>query len=410
VLKNDRLSNDFYPCESRKKRPILASSRLVNAIRLAVVFFLVSPLFIHHLYSQPTERYFDHAPDASAELRLVIFYPSAGTLRALLALQENGFIDLSHVVVVGVFHSQERTNYAESLRLLKEKNWHNFHFHRVEAEVAATDLYKKNAWTQELTTIFQKSHGLIFFGGPDIPPSLYGEKTLLLTQIEDPWRHYLELSAVFHLLGGYQDESFEPLLASRPDYPILGICLGGQTMNVATGGRLTQDISWEIYGKTTVEDLMALGEVAWHTNPYRLLYPDSQNKYFPYELHRLQLRPDGKFCREMGFSSQAQPRVLSAHHQQVKKLGKGFKVIATSLDGLVNEAFEHEQFRHVLALQFHPEFPVLWEKQARFRFRPEDKELRSPYSILENSPPSLEFHKKLWAWFMAQLQASFRNH
>jgi len=373
------------------------------------VFLLLSTLFIYHLYSQPTERYFDTAADVSGELRLVIFYPSVGTLRALLALQENGFIDLSHVAVVGVFHSQERTNYAESLRLLKEKNWRNFHFHRVEAEVAAADLYKKNAWTQEFATIFQKSHGLIFFGGPDIPPSLYGEKTLLLTQIEEPWRHYLELSALFHLLGGYQDESFKPLLASRPDYPILGICLGGQTMNVATGGNLTQDISWEIYGKTTVEDLIALGEVAWHTNPYRLLYPDSQNKYFPYELHRLQLRADGKFCREMGFSSQAQPRVLSAHHQQVKKLGKGFKVIATSVDGLVNEALEHEQFRNVLALQFHPEFPVLWEKEARFRFRPEDKELRSPYSILENSPPSLEFHKKLWAWFMTQLRANFQH-
>jgi hypothetical protein len=54
--------------------------------------------------------------------------------------------------------------------------------------------------------------------------------------ITDPHRHYLELSFLFHLLGGFQDESFLPLLEERPEYPVLGICLGMQSMNVATGG------------------------------------------------------------------------------------------------------------------------------------------------------------------------------
>lgn len=380
--------------------------RKFNALKCLLVIFLLLFLFLPPLYPQLGERYFDKVSidDIQRQHHLVIFYPSPGTLRALLSLQENGFIDLRKFIVVGLFHALEKTRYNDSFRLLKEENLTNFHFHCIDTEVSPQDIFKKNAWTPEFENIFHKSHGMIFFGGPDIPPAIYGEKTLLLTQIEDPWRHYLELSALFHLLGGYQNEAFKPLLASRPDYPILGICLGGQSLNVATGGSLTQDISWEIYGQKTLEDLIALGETAWHTNPFYHLYPDSKNKFFPHELHPIKLLPDGLFCRELGFKPEARPRVLSAHHQQVKKPGKGFKVIATSLDGRVSEAFEHELFPNVLALQFHPEFPILWDKGALYRFRPEDKELRNPRTILETSPPSMDFHRKLWAWFMDKVQ------
>ncbi len=377
--------------------------------RFWFIAFLGLLFFSTPLLSQPGNNYFSAHTELKNQPHLVIFYPSLGTLRALLSLQENGFINLSQTVVVGVFHALEKTRYNDSARFITEKNLTNFYLHRLEAEVSPEDLFKENAWTKDFALIFEKSHGIIFFGGPDIPPYLYGEKTLLLTQVEDPWRHYLELSALFHLLGGYQNENYQPWLASRPNYPLLGICLGGQTMNVATGGSLTQDISWEIHNQKTVEDIISLGQSAWHTNPYYLLYPDARNNFFPHELHPIKLLPDGKFCRELGFKSEDMPLVLSAHHQQVKKLGKGFKIIATSVDGRVTEALEHERFPNVLALQFHPEFHVLWDKEARYRFRPEDKEPRSPRSILEESPPSLDFHLKLWAWFMSKLQASFKS-
>jgi len=35
---------------------------------------------------------------------------------------------------------------------------------------------------------------------------------------------------------------------------------------------------------------------------------------------------------------------------------------------------------------------------------PEDKEPFSLKSILDQNPPSLEFHKKLWGWFNAKLR------
>lgn len=377
-----------------------------------IVFSLISLFLLPHSFAQPAERYFDQATSETikSQAHLVIFYPSIGSLRALLSLEENNFINLKDIVVVGVYHSLEKTRYQESLRYIKEKNLTNFHFHRIETEVSEKDLFRPNAWTNEFKNIFDKSHGMIFFGGPDIPPSLYGELTSLLTQIEDPWRHYLELSALFHLLGGYQDRNFKPLLASKPAYPILGICLGGQSLNVATGGTLIQDITWETYGLKTLEELIALGEIAWHTNPYHRLYPDAKRNYFPYELHPIKLLPEGKFCQEWGFKPEDKPRVLSAHHQQVNKLGLGLRVIATSLDGHVIEALEHQSFPNVLALQFHPEFPLLWDKEARFRFRPEDKEPQCPRTLLEKSPPSFEFHQKLWAWFMSKLKDSFLNY
>jgi glutamine amidotransferase len=43
-----------------------------------------------------------------------------------------------------------------------------------------------------------------------------------------------ELSFLFHLLGGSQNNGFIPLLEQKPDYLILGICLGMQLMCKST--------------------------------------------------------------------------------------------------------------------------------------------------------------------------------
>ena len=162
--------------------------------------------------------------------------------------------------------------------------------------------------------------GVIFFGGPDIPPELYGQKMGLMTEVSDPVRHYLELSFIFHLLGGYQDEKFRPLLEGR-HFAVLGICLGCQSLNVGTGGTLVQDIWSETYGKNTIEDVIALGKDNWHTNPlYRL---DPSRGLFPDFLHPIKLDPKGFFCSRLGFLPNLTPTVLSAHHQQIKKPGKG---------------------------------------------------------------------------------------
>jgi putative glutamine amidotransferase len=55
------------------------------------------------------------------------------------------------------------------------------------------------------------------------------------------------------------------------------------------------------------------------------------------------------------------PLVLSSHHQAIEELGKGWKVAATSVDGVIIEAIEHGVYPHVLGVQFHPEKPGLYD-------------------------------------------------
>ena len=154
---------------------------------------------------------------------------------------------------------------------------------------------------------------------------------------------------------------------------------------------------------TYLEDVVELGRENWHNNPLPRLHP--QEELLRYNLHRIMLRRDGKFVNEMGFQSTDTPYIISSHHQAADKLGKGLKLIATSMDGQIVEAIEHEKFPNVLGLQFHPEFYTLWETEKKYRIEMEDEPF-SLRSILEDNPPSYAFHKKIWDWFIGKLKDS----
>ncbi len=68
----------------------------------------------------------------------------------------------------------------------------------------------------------------------------------LLTRLTDPYRHYFEASFLFHLLGGSQNIDYTPFLEVNKEYTVYAICLGIQTMNIAAGGTMTQDIPSEL--------------------------------------------------------------------------------------------------------------------------------------------------------------------
>jgi putative glutamine amidotransferase len=107
----------------------------------------------------------------------------------------------------------------------------------------------------------------------------------------------------------------------------------------------------------------------------------------------------------MGFRTEDHPRILSAHHQALEKLGKGLVPTASSRDGKIIEAVEHKIFPNVLGLQFHPEHGMLWDAEPRSRWKPGDPPT-SFLAVLEGAPPSLEFHKKIWGWFAEKLVES----
>ena len=70
--------------------------------------------------------------------------------------------------------------------------------------------------------------GLLLSGGGDIDPLIYGEQPHPANKLLDPTRDEMEFEAV--------------RLAMEMGMPIFGICRGIQTLNVALGGTLVQDI------------------------------------------------------------------------------------------------------------------------------------------------------------------------
>jgi putative glutamine amidotransferase len=367
------------------------------------LFFAIGLILAATSAAAQAPRYFDAAKPPDGIKRLAICYPSRGTIEDIIALKDEGLLPSGPFEIVGVFHAKERTNYRDAQELVAERKLDWFHFHEITADLSPADLFRENGASQDFAEIVAKSDGIIFFGGPDIPPPTYGQKTNFLTVVTDPYRHYMELSFVFHLLGGSQNEAFKGFLESRPDFPVLGICLGEQTLNAGTGGTLFQDVQSEIYGRTFTEDVVAAGQNEWHTNPWPRLEPRDR-ALLSYMLHPIKLVPKGKLVAGLGFKPGDQPYIMSAHHQAVRKLGKGLVVAATSLDGKVIEAIEHARFPNVLGVQFHPEFDILWQSEPKFKLTPTDPDLFAVRTYLEAHPPSLAFNKGIWNWFFGALK------
>lgn len=366
-------------------------------ILLCVLIFLSQFNFVYG-----EDQYFNSAEKENDRVVIAVLHPSRFVIESLLELKSQGLLIPEDLVVAGVLHEKQMTDFEEAKKLVKDENLDWIKFHTITGEIDAHSLFQKNEMTAEFRTIFEKSDGLIFFGGADIPPYIYGEKTGLLTSIKTPYRHFLEISFIFHLFGGLQDQSFVGLMESAPKFPVLCICLGAQSLNVGTGGTLIQDIPSGIYGRNFIEDIIHAEKADWHRNPYAEVHPEF--KFYAYLLHPINLRDGGKFTADLGFKSTDHPHVISAHHQALGKLGRGIKINATSSDGRVIEGIEHEQYPNVLGVQFHPDFPELWNTDFTFKWTPEDKEEASFLSLLRKNPPSLHFNKRIWTWFCEQVK------
>ena len=264
----------------------------------------------------------------------------------------------------------------------------------VADEAGPGELFGENRFTQLFGDLFRSSRGALFMGGPDIPPQLFGEEVNLLTRVTDPYRHYLELSFLFHLLGGYQDPHWEPLLRQRPGYLVSGICLGMQTLNVATGGTLVQDIPTEIYGIRTAEGVLALPEDRQHRN-YRGMAVAGCAETTSYHFHRIRLTEGSFLADETSFGGISAPMVLSSHHQAVEELGTGLEVAAVSMDGKVVEAIGHSEYPHVFGVQFHPEKPGLFDPSI---VHPVDCADSISFHGTIRDTPSFEFHLAYWKY------------
>jgi len=342
------------------------------------------------------------SPSPSPEAVIAMCRPTVEQIQNIVELFERDLINLRKIRLLAFYHEEETTDYRPSHDYVMAHKLGWIRFYVVRGEVPVARLFQENAWSDQFRHIFSSSHGLILTGGMDIPPAIYRQPTHLHTTPTTPIRSLYECSLAFHLLGGQQNPDFEPYLESRPDYPVLGICLGLQTINVAAGGTLIQDIPTQVYGVMTVEEVLALGPDSVHSASYfKALHPAVQD--LPPAFHRIRFKEGSRFLKRTGWPDGNHPVVLTSHHQSIGDLGQDLIVIATSMDGRIIEAVEHRKYPNVVGVQFHPEFRDLFRKRSFYREAPGQPADLTLGSILNRHPNAMDFHQRLWLWFSESL-------
>ena len=163
---------------------------------------------------------------------------------------------------------------------------------------------------------------LILSGGGDINPLYCGEEPI-------PGLH-----------GINSERDLPELLITRLAYnrqmPMLGICRGIQTLAVALGGKVDQDI------KASVKH----SQDADRSEPTHSITIEEGSTL--YNIYKEQSLPPSAGRAGEGLL------VNSFHHQAVSEAGERFRVVATATDGII-EAIESSEFKSILGVQWHPE-------------------------------------------------------
>jgi len=331
---------------------------------------------------------------------VLLAHPTVQNLETIQFLLNNHILQLSDVEFVGIYSAAEKYDYTQSINRIKKPEMNRFHLQRVDGEENQSKIFHENEWTKTFRSLFDHSVGIFFFGGPDIQPEIYGQKNLY-SEVTDLNRHLFELSFIFHLLGGSQNKDFTPFMKDKPGYFVTGFCLGLQSINVATGGTLTQDIPAQTYKKKNAEETLKLKKEQLHRNYWQETSPDTL--LMGTNFHAIQFTAHPFFLETVKVQKAFNPTILSSHHQAIYELGKDVIVTATSLDGQVIEGIHHRLYPNVFAVQFHAEVPALYQDGKKLKFAPSDV----PKSYFENlTDADREFHRKYWIAISKAIKSS----
>jgi len=336
---------------------------------------------------------------AVAQHKIFLLHPTVDNIENILELIQQKVIDIPDLEMVGVYYDKEAYDYKKSEKYLKEHQIAHYSLMKIVGTLNVQNIYRENECTPAFKKIVTEADAILFFGGPDIQPAIYGEKQHLLTEVTDPNRHLMETSLFFHLIGGSRNPAFKPLLLQKPGLIVRGFCLGMQTMNVAAGGTLIQDIPVEIYHVSTAEGMLSIDEKNRHHNYQSQLNPGCDVSWGL--LHPIKIASKG-YIHDLSQNLEVQqPYVLSSHHQAAGKLGANLEVIATSVDGLIVEGLQHKIFKEVVGVQFHPEQSSLYLPGSRFTNTPGNDYSPNEQLIKEKS---LEFHLRYWKDFSEKVK------
>jgi len=166
-----------------------------------------------------------------------------------------------------------------------------------------------------IDALLDRLSGVCLSGGPDLDPAAYGAEADASIGLTEP-----EL------------DDFELAVARRADargLPLLGVCRGAQTLNVARGGTLIQH----------------LPDVTDGSVDHRQSAPGRRPS------HAVTVAPDSRLAAILGGAT---AQVNSFHHQAADRLGTGLRAVAWAPDGVV-EAIEGEGPGLLLGVQWHAE-------------------------------------------------------
>ena len=187
--------------------------------------------------------------------------------------------------------------------------------------------------TDVIINTLERLDALVLSGGADYDPHYAGE---------EPWPTLGDINAERDL-----PELFITQLAYNRQLPILGICRGIQTLAMALGGHVRQDISdiWQHSHSQQEDRHQTTHSVTVEKDSILFrIYSDSQPSTF-------NLPRNATLCSVGGLSTL---EVNSLHHQAVDDTGPRFRVIARSGDGII-EAMESTEYKSILGVQWHPE-------------------------------------------------------
>jgi putative glutamine amidotransferase len=160
--------------------------------------------------------------------------------------------------------------------------------------------------------------GLLLSGGADVNPACFGQKPHPQLGEVDVDRDATELPLIQQ--------------AVAQDVPIFAICRGIQSLNVALGGTLYQDLPSE-------------RPSAIHHQQRELSIPRDQFS------HSVRIEAGSQLHEIVGADEM---RCNSFHHQALRDVAPGLVVTAYAPDGVI-EAAEHPNKHYLIAVQFHPE-------------------------------------------------------
>jgi len=168
----------------------------------------------------------------------------------------------------------------------------------------------------DLGALLMRLNGILFTGGYDIDPRLYGNQPHPKVVGVDEDRDRVEVFLVREVI--------------RSSKPFLGICRGLQVINVAMGGSLYEHLPDQL--------------------PFSITH-DNHHRARDFLAHGVSVKPDNRLSQII---SSNQIQVNSLHHQGVRRIAPDLFPTAHASDGLI-EAFEMPGHPFGLAVQWHPE-------------------------------------------------------